>query len=291
MRRERLKLCGAVVGFLTCAGGASAQPPEEPGRALPPPRALPGLRVAGAQPSEESARLLPPPPMPMAGRVFPVYPLYPAYGAVPIAYAGETFAAADRTGYFLYAAPANYWSVPDRGWKSVPHPQAAEIAARFSAPGVTAADCALRRGGHGVLVRRLPPGPGVPGSRDGEGPARRAGVAIPGAGPLGTEAGRRGPGGGPVRDGDGTRLPGAEHGIPRRPGAGARPHPATDDRGGRRHHHRPGGRGGAGSRHQVTPNPAGSDRINPSPILPGPIDGPLPPVPRRRRRPDGPPHR
>lgn len=77
--------------------------------------------------------------MPMAGRVFPVYPLYPAYGAVPIAYAGETFAAADTTGYFLYAAPANYWSVPDRGWKSVPHPQAAEVAARFLAPGVSEA--------------------------------------------------------------------------------------------------------------------------------------------------------
>jgi tetratricopeptide (TPR) repeat protein len=84
--------------------------------------------------------------MPMAGRVFPVYPLYPAYGAVPIAYAGETFVAADRTGYFLYAAPANYWSVPDRGWKSAPHPQAAEIAARFSAPGVTAADALFDAG-------------------------------------------------------------------------------------------------------------------------------------------------
>lgn len=115
MRRELRKLCVVVVGLLACTGGASAQP------------------------SEESARPLPPPPMPMAGRVFPVYPLYPAYGAVPIAYAGETFVAADRTGYFLYAAPANYWSVPDRGWKSVPHPQAAEIAARFTGPGVSEA--------------------------------------------------------------------------------------------------------------------------------------------------------
>jgi hypothetical protein len=69
--------------------------------------------------------------MPMAGRVFPVYPLYPAYGVVPIAYAGETFVAADVTGYFLYAAPANYWSVPTQSWRSIPHPQAAEIAARF----------------------------------------------------------------------------------------------------------------------------------------------------------------
>jgi hypothetical protein len=107
MRRELLKPCIAVVGLLACTAIVSAQPPEEP------------------------ARPLPPPPMPMAGRVFPVYPLYPAYGAVPLAYAGETFVAADRTGYFQYAAPVNYWSVPDRGWKSVPHPQAAEVAARF----------------------------------------------------------------------------------------------------------------------------------------------------------------
>jgi hypothetical protein len=74
----------------------------------------------------------PPPPMPMAGRVFPVYPLYPAYGAVPLAFGWETFVAADRTGYALYAAPVAYWSVPARGWQSVPHPQAAEVAARFA---------------------------------------------------------------------------------------------------------------------------------------------------------------
>jgi tetratricopeptide (TPR) repeat protein len=76
--------------------------------------------------------------MPMAGRVFTVYPLYPAYGVVPIAYAGETFVAADVTGYFLYAAPANYWSVPHQAWRSVPHPQAAEIAARFGVGGAAA---------------------------------------------------------------------------------------------------------------------------------------------------------
>ena len=90
--------------------------------------------VASAQPPDEPIRPLPPPPMPMAGRVFPVYPLYPAHGAVQIAYAGETFVAADTTGYFLYAAPANYWSVPHQAWRSVPHPQAAEVAARFAAP-------------------------------------------------------------------------------------------------------------------------------------------------------------
>lgn len=110
MRRQLLKLCVAVVGLLTFAGDGSAQALVEP------------------------ARVLPPPPMPMAGRVFPVYPLYPAYGAVPIAYAGETFAAADRAGYFLYAAPANYWSVPHQAWRSVAHPQAAEIAVRFTVP-------------------------------------------------------------------------------------------------------------------------------------------------------------
>ncbi|HVK17851.1 MAG TPA: hypothetical protein VM533_12950 [Fimbriiglobus sp.] len=54
--------------------------------------------VASAQPPDEPIRPLPPPPMPMAGRVFPVYPLYPAHGAVQIAYAGETFVAADTTG-------------------------------------------------------------------------------------------------------------------------------------------------------------------------------------------------
>lgn len=108
MRCERLNLCVAAVSLLACVGGAGAQAPDGPGRALPPP------------------------PMPMAGRVFPVYPLYPAYGAVPIAYAGETFVAADVTGYFLYAAPANYWSVPTQSWRSVPHPQAAEIVARFT---------------------------------------------------------------------------------------------------------------------------------------------------------------
>jgi tetratricopeptide (TPR) repeat protein len=74
----------------------------------------------------------PPPPLPMAGRVFPVYPLYPAYGPVPLAYAGETFVAADRVGYALTVVPVNYWSVPARAWKSVPHPQAAEVAARFA---------------------------------------------------------------------------------------------------------------------------------------------------------------
>lgn len=112
MRRELLKLCVAAIGPLACTGTAGAQPPDE------------------------SARALPPPPMPMAGRVFPVYPLYPAHGAVPIAYAGETFVAADVTGYSLYAAPANYWSVPTQSWRSVPHPQAAEIAARFGAAGL-----------------------------------------------------------------------------------------------------------------------------------------------------------
>lgn len=110
MRRVLLKPCVVVVGLLGCVGVGSAQAPEEAGRALPPP------------------------PMPMAGRVFPVYPLYPAYGAVPIAYAGETFVAADRAGYALYAAPANYWSVPHQAWRSIPHPQAAEVAARFFAP-------------------------------------------------------------------------------------------------------------------------------------------------------------
>jgi hypothetical protein len=114
MRRELLNLCVAVVGLLACTGAVCAQPLEEPARALPPP------------------------PMPMAGRVFPVYPLYPAYGPVPIAFAGETFVAADRTGYFLYAAPANYWSVPHQAWRSIPHPQAAEVVARFSAPAVAA---------------------------------------------------------------------------------------------------------------------------------------------------------
>jgi hypothetical protein len=73
--------------------------------------------------------------MPMAGRVFPVYPLYPTHGPIQIAYAGETFVAADRTGYFLYAAPVTYWSVSHQSWQSIPHPQAAEIAARFGAEG------------------------------------------------------------------------------------------------------------------------------------------------------------
>jgi hypothetical protein len=114
MRRELLKPCVAVVGLLACTAIVGAQPPDEPARALPPP------------------------PMPMAGRVFPVYPLYPAYGAMPIAYAGETFVAADRTGYILYAAPANYWSVPHQAWRSIPHPQAAEVVARFAAPVVAA---------------------------------------------------------------------------------------------------------------------------------------------------------
>ncbi len=100
MRRLLLILCGSVVGLPAEAGAAAAAEP--------------------------------PPPLPMAGRVFPVYPLYPAYGPVPLAYAGETFVAADRVGYALYAAPVNYWSVPARAWKSVPHPQAAEVAARFA---------------------------------------------------------------------------------------------------------------------------------------------------------------
>ncbi len=93
-------------------------------------------RVYAFEPeSGPPASALPPPPMPMAGRVFPVYPLLPASpcGAVSIAYAGETFSSADVTGYFLYAAPAMYWSVPAARWVAVPHPQAAEITARFAA--------------------------------------------------------------------------------------------------------------------------------------------------------------
>jgi predicted Zn-dependent protease len=114
MQRGLFKLIVAIAGLIACVGGLTAQTPEEP------------------------VRPLPPPPMPMAGRVFPVYPLYPAYGAVPIVYAKETFAAADATGYFLYAAPANYWSVSTHGWRWVPHPQAAEIATRFTAPALVA---------------------------------------------------------------------------------------------------------------------------------------------------------
>jgi hypothetical protein len=108
MSRALIHLCGPVACLLASAATASAQ-------------------------------ALLPPPLPMAGRVFPVYPLYPAYGAVPIAYAKETFAAADTTGYALYLAPANYWSVPTQDWRSIPHPQTAEVVARFTAPAVPAA--------------------------------------------------------------------------------------------------------------------------------------------------------
>jgi hypothetical protein len=58
----------------------------------------------------------------MAGRLFPVYPLYPlGPGPVPVAFAAETFVAADRTGYALSAAPVVAW-YPNGSWTVVRHP-------------------------------------------------------------------------------------------------------------------------------------------------------------------------
>jgi hypothetical protein len=84
---------------------------------------------------------LPPPPLPMAGRVFPVYPLYPATGCARtlLVYGGETFRAADPIGYGLYAAPVAVWSYPSTAIM-VPHPQVAHAARVI-------ASAALLRGG------------------------------------------------------------------------------------------------------------------------------------------------
>jgi hypothetical protein len=83
--------------------------------------------AAAALPAPRST--LPPPPLPMAGRVFPVYPLYPATGCARtlLVYGGETFRSADPIGYGLYAAPVAVWSYPSTAMM-VPHPQAAHAA-------------------------------------------------------------------------------------------------------------------------------------------------------------------
>lgn len=108
MRRAFFSLLAAATGVLTAAATAGAQEP--------------------------TASSLPPPPLPMAGRAWPVYPMYTGFGPVQFAYGGETFASADYSGYRVHVLPVTYWNTPTWSWRSVEHPQFAEIYARFPNP-------------------------------------------------------------------------------------------------------------------------------------------------------------